>query len=444
MYKNNSKNILIKSVSFFLVLGGLVGCGGKTSGADSIEVTTLPTILEYKIDDELSLAGGVLTAKYLDNTTKTISLDDENVHISSVNMSKAGKKSVVVTYDGCRTRFNIKVNPYQVNFDLGGKGDIEPIYLVEKGVIDEMPEDPTYEGFKFGGWFTNNGFSNEFDLTSVISSDITLYAYWINNQATYYDVVLDNNYFGSPKNNSLKVLEGDNISKPDSPKRNGYEFIGWFNQKEGGELFDFSSSINEDTKLYAHWNRVASGRNEYVFEAEDVSLEGKSGKGYSGEAEGKGLVQREGKDSTLKVSNDRFVGYTYVNGFTLDFDFASDKADSNAKIVLRLSGEFADFTLTPDMFIISLNGKEINYSPIVINGVPNMNVKEFADFVILENASIKDGANNLQLKVNNDVNWIGGDSVAATAPLIDCLKITTDSVLWWNGEENLPANNYRK
>ena len=155
-------------------------------------------------------------------------------------------------------------------------------------------------------------------------------------------------------------------------------------------------------------------------------------------------MQREGAGSKLGISNDRFVGYTYVNGFTLDFYFVADQAVNDAVITARLSGEFADFTLTPDMFIITLNGKEVNYGEISITDVPEMAIREFQDFVIAKNAELVEGVNCLEFKVNNDENWIGGGTVAATAPLFDCVKIDTTAVLWWDGGHKLPANNYSR
>ena len=122
----------------------------------------------------------------------------------------------------------------------------------------------------------------------------------------------------------------------------------------------------------------------------------------------------------------------------------SDMAVSDAVITARLSGEFEDFTLTPDMFEISLNGTPINYGRIEMTGVPNMAVREFQDYVIIRDAELVEGVNCIEFRVNNDVNWIGGGTVAATAPLFDCVKIDTTAVLWWDGGHKLPANNYSR
>ena len=40
------------------------------------------------------------------------------------------------------------------------------------------------------------------------------------------------------------------------PKADGYQFDGWYTQKNGGELFDFTQPIKEDVTVYAHWSEV--------------------------------------------------------------------------------------------------------------------------------------------------------------------------------------------
>jgi uncharacterized repeat protein (TIGR02543 family) len=346
-----------------------------------------------------------------------------------------------------RCRLYVTVQPIVVSFEMNGVGTApEALSLAEAGPIDAMdlPADPAAEGYAFDGWFTNEALSEAFSKETVISADTTLYAAWHSLEAVSCEIVFDQNYTGSAKAQTLTVESGSPVAAPAEPARTGYRFDGWFNAMDGGEAWDFNAKIAGDMTLFAHWTRTAEGVNQYLFEAEDVSLSGKAGKGYSGEAEGKGLVQREGKGSTLGVSNDRFVGYTYVNGFTLDFYIVSDMAVSDAVITARLSGEFEDFTLTPDMFEISLNGTPINYGRIEMTGVPNMAIREFQDYVIIRDAELAEGVNCIEFRVNNDVNWIGGGTVAATAPLFDCVKIDTTAVLWWDGGHKLPANNYSR
>ncbi len=443
--------IMMKKVLAFVIAAIMMcvlsACGGgggsgSASNLQGIEVTKLPDKVDYAIGEEFSLDGGEITVTYNDGKTEVVAMNGEGVSLSEVQTDKAGKKTITVTYGEVRTRFDITVAPFVVDFDLDGKGNIESIEVKEVGIIDNMPAAPEAEGFGFDGWYYNKDLSDPFDPTANVTGDLTLYAKWMDMSSDYLTVQFDLNYYGAGKPQSLSVEENTSISKPSDPERVGYSFNGWFSTAEGGEPFDFDTPVREDKTAYAGWTLTASGTTEYVFEAEDIDLTGKKGKGYSGEQEGKGLIQTEAEGSPTQASNNRFVGYTYVPNLTLDFHIASDRDVSDATIVARMSGEFADFNLTPNMFTISLNGESINYGSIEIKDVPNGSVRAFEDYVIITDAALKEGDNHLSFLVNNDVNWIGGGTVAATAPVLDNVKITTSAVLWWNGEFNLPMKNY--
>lgn len=52
---------------------------------------------------------------------------------------------------------------------------------------------------------------------------------------------------------SVQVFEGQTVTAPADPTREGYTFDGWYTAPEGGEKFDFSTIITESMTLYAHW-----------------------------------------------------------------------------------------------------------------------------------------------------------------------------------------------
>jgi uncharacterized repeat protein (TIGR02543 family) len=74
---------------------------------------------------------------------------------------------------------------YTVSFDTNGGNDVSPL-IVTSGQTISAPTDPVKDGFVFKGWYTDNGtFENAFDFDStVITADITLYAYWYHLPAT--------------------------------------------------------------------------------------------------------------------------------------------------------------------------------------------------------------------------------------------------------------------
>ena len=117
----------------------------------------------------------------------------------------------------------------------------------------ELPT-PTREGYTFAGWFTaqNGGTKVMADTEVTTAENHTLYAYWTQN---IYDVRFDANG-GKEAYEPKKVRHGDTYKEfPPEPTRIGYEFAGWFTEKDGGN----DKPVKVDTKvtashtLYAHW-----------------------------------------------------------------------------------------------------------------------------------------------------------------------------------------------
>lgn len=60
---------------------------------------------------------------------------------------------------------------------------------------------------------------------------------------------------GKAEGTSKVVQHGGTVTPPADPKADGYQFEGWYTQKNGGELFDFDQKITEDVTAYAHWSQ---------------------------------------------------------------------------------------------------------------------------------------------------------------------------------------------
>lgn len=65
-----------------------------------------------------------------------------------------------------------------VTFNSNGGTAIAQQEIIE-GQTATKPEDPTKEGYKFGGWYTDETLTNAFSFSSAITQDTTLYAKWI-------------------------------------------------------------------------------------------------------------------------------------------------------------------------------------------------------------------------------------------------------------------------
>lgn len=64
-------------------------------------------------------------------------------------------------------------------------------------------------------------------------------------------------YGGDAANEIVKVDENSQVTKPQDPEREGYEFAGW--KQEGASVaFDFDTKITNDITLVAQWNEVVN------------------------------------------------------------------------------------------------------------------------------------------------------------------------------------------
>ncbi len=71
-------------------------CGGKQ--ISGIQVKSKPTKLSYTVGETLDLSGGTLLVTYSDKSKKEVKMTKDMVDLSKIDMSKAGKKTVTVTY----------------------------------------------------------------------------------------------------------------------------------------------------------------------------------------------------------------------------------------------------------------------------------------------------------------------------------------------------------
>lgn len=86
------------------------------------------------------------------------------------------------------------------------------------------------------------------------------------------------------KNDSDSVRQGKTVSaykitEDDRPA--GYDFVGWFVEKDGDEKFDFATKITQNVKIYAHWTPNGKSTEAKleggVFTQEKVKIKTKEG-----------------------------------------------------------------------------------------------------------------------------------------------------------------------
>ena len=68
---------------------------------------------------------------------------------------------------------------HDVTFVSGVPGAKDEVQTVAHGEPAVRPTDPTYEGWKFLGWYTDDTFSTPYDFETPVIDDVTLYGGWV-------------------------------------------------------------------------------------------------------------------------------------------------------------------------------------------------------------------------------------------------------------------------
>ena len=370
------------------------------------------------------------------------------------------------TDEDCTQRFDFALTPitgdltlyagwiqnFTVTYDSNCGGEV-PNKTAESvnGRADTSVRPDNRPGYNFAGWYTNAECTEPYDPNTQLTGDITLYAYWVSSSTEMFDVTFDLNYAAGESTvyQIAEVPEGGKVTAPAAPERanvaekghqaSGFTFGGWYTDAACTTAYDFSQAVSGDMTLYAKWT------GQYIFEAEHVDLSGPDGNGLQGMGASGGSVGPNMVDSTpmdhpdINPSNGYYVTYLYSPGLAISFVIESDRAVEDATIVLRVTAETRGYALDPNLndgyagngeiysqYIISLNEEPIEYPTIEVEG----GWQPFKDFTLTTTANLKEGTNVITLTTAND-HGLGG-TMAGTAPVVDCIKITTSADLSWD------------
>lgn len=112
-------------------------------------------------------------------------------------------------YTGNKTLYaQWKINSYIGTYDSNGGSSVDN-QEIEHGQTATKPANPEKSGYTFAGWYTAEGLDWDFD--SAITSDITLYAKWIENSDLTNSTNQDNNIAYSTNQNNPKTGDNTNI-----------------------------------------------------------------------------------------------------------------------------------------------------------------------------------------------------------------------------------------
>ena len=147
-----------------------------------------------------------------------------------------------------------EVIEYTIDYWTNGgnlEGNFANVITVESGAID-LPI-PKKTGEEFLGWYLSDDYQGESITTlSCNYQNVILYAKW-ENQVYGIHYVLDG---GIMSNNPSIVTSTESITLTD-PTKVGYVFLGWYDQKEGGNKYQTVGGENaKNLTLYALWQKT--------------------------------------------------------------------------------------------------------------------------------------------------------------------------------------------
>lgn len=160
-------------------------------------------------------------------------------------------------------KYLVPASTWQVKFHMNdGTDAIYSSVPVQGGYGTTRPSDPTREGYKFAGWYTEANSGSPYDFGAPVTADTNVYAHWTADGTTQAGSHTVNFLPGAadayiPFVATATVKDGTNYTIPtNKPAREGYEFNGWSIKSgtatlENGQL----TNVTSDVTLEAQWVR---------------------------------------------------------------------------------------------------------------------------------------------------------------------------------------------
>ncbi|MEK8129014.1 InlB B-repeat-containing protein [Paenibacillus filicis] len=216
------------------------------------------------------------------------------------------------------------VNSYSVTFNSNGGTAVSAQSVNYNGYAQE-PAAPTREGYRFAGWYANEGLTTAFNFAATkITSNTMVYANWTVNS---YSVTFNSN--GGTAVSPQSVNYNGYAQEPAAPTREGYRFAGWYANESLTTVFNFpATKITSNTVVYAKWTI-----NSYAvtFNSNGGTAITPQSVNYNGYAQEPAAPTREGY---------QFAGWYTTASLTTAFNFAATKITSNTVL-------YANWTLLP-------------------------------------------------------------------------------------------------
>ena len=250
----------IKIITFFMILiTALISIGCSGSSSDSKQVTYTVTFSSQFIYDPAIATVMPNPASITVNSGETVGTLPSDPSMSGYQFGGwwTGKNGTGSLFKANTTvTSDMIVYAYWFNHLVTFNNDGETYAI--RGVIlpaktvSSLPTSPTKAGYYFIGWYTSSTGGTEFNASTELTADITVYARWSTNQA--YTVIYDSQG-GTAVGTQYVILPATTVvTLPAEPTRVFYTFGGWFLGPTGCcGAFTASTPVTSDTTVYANW-----------------------------------------------------------------------------------------------------------------------------------------------------------------------------------------------
>ncbi len=165
-------------------------------------------------------------------------------------------EETVFDFDGYSVTSDIKLTAewtvkaektYTVTF-ISYSSTVVPSQTVTEGSFVTKPEDPEKEGAAFWGWYKSLDDVSPFDFSKdTVTSDLNLEALWVEDFIAFTVTFESDGVIVETQ----QVAKQQTASKPSVPKKDGFDFDGWYIDDE--TAFDFNTQITDNITLKAKW-----------------------------------------------------------------------------------------------------------------------------------------------------------------------------------------------
>lgn len=313
---------------------------------------------------------------------------------------------------------------YTVTYNQDYAGSTSPtVQVVSGGTVASLALSRT--AYTMDGWFTTSGGSTAVDFNTAISADTEIFAKWT--AVPTYTISFDSQ--GGSAVSDVVVSQGDTLSAPTAPTKDGYTFVGWYTESACTNAYDFNTTITANDQLFAKWLAwitvdLSGTANDYGVSVTKnlswVNFENPSG--YQ-----QGVIKFAAAD--LSAYNQIVVNAAADAQFALKIGSITNNWDSIAETLGYPTGTGTATDFTYDISAISRTS--MNVVGICGNNVA-ANVKVYS---IL----FRDTTNTVVDKVINIGTAANGYGMTLTTSAVSSVLLNTGTQNWWQASTSFTS-----